>query len=156
MPKQIFRLEREWMHLSPEERQAQRESKVRPIIESFYQFIEGIRTVKGKLHTGIGYAQNQRRALMEFLSNGQLEASNNLAEQSIKPIVIGRKNYLFSTSVKGAKANAMAYTLIETAKANGLNVYRYLTYKTSKLRIFSKSTAIGGLFTLVKNNSREL
>ena len=130
---QIFRLEREWMHLSPEERQAQRESKVRPIIESFYQFIEGIRTVKGKLQTAIVYAQNQRRALTEFLSNGRLEISNNLAEQAIRPVVVGRKNYLFSTSVKGAQANAMAYTLIETAKANGLNVYRYLTYLFEKL-----------------------
>ena len=130
---QIFRLERELIHLSPEERQIQRESKIRPIIESFYQFIEGIRTVKGKLQTAIVYAQNQRRALTEFLSNGRLEISNNLAEQAIRPVVVGRKNYLFSTSVKGAQANAMAYTLIETAKANGLNVYRYLTYLFEKL-----------------------
>ncbi len=121
------------IHLSPEERQIQRESKIRPIIESFYQFIEGIRTVKGKLQTAIVYAQNQRRALTEFLSNGRLEISNNLAEQAIRPVVVGRKNYLFSTSVKGAQANAMAYTLIETAKANGLNVYRYLTYLFEKL-----------------------
>ena len=117
---QIFRLERELVHLSPEERQIQRESKIRPIIESFYKFIGGLRTVKGKLPTTIVYVQNQRRALTEFLSNGRLEISNNLAEQAIRPVVVGRKNYLFSTSVKGAQANAMAYTLIETAKANGL------------------------------------
>ncbi len=101
--------------------------------QTIQQLIEGIRTVKGNLQTEIVYAQNQRQALTEFLSNGQLEASNNLAEQAIKPIVVGRKNYLFSTSVKGAKANAMAYTLIETATANGLNVYRYLTYLFEKL-----------------------
>ncbi len=121
------------MHLSPEERQIQKKSKIRPIIESFYQFIGRIRTVKGKLQTAIAYAQNQRRALTEFLSNERLEISNNLAEQAIRPVVVGRKNYLFSTSVKGAQANARAYILIETAKANGLNVYRYLTYLFEKL-----------------------
>lgn len=65
---------------------------------------------------------------MTFLEDRRLEASNNLAEQAIKTIVIARKNFLFSTSVKEAEANTIAYSIIETAKANGLNVYKYLTY----------------------------
>ena len=70
---------------------------------------------------------------MRFLEDGNLEASNNLAEQGIRPIAIGRKNYLFSTSMKGATANAMAYTIIETAKANRLNPSKYLNYLFEKL-----------------------
>lgn len=54
-------------------------------------------------------------------------SSNNLAERSIRPLTIGRKNFLFSTSFNGAKANAVAYSIIETAKANGLNAFKYLT-----------------------------
>ena len=71
--------------------------------------------------------------LLRFLEDGNLEASNNLAEQAIRPIAIGRKNYLFSTSMKGATANAMAYTIIETAKANNLNPSKYLNYLFEKL-----------------------
>ena len=84
--------------------------------------------MKGKLQTAVMYALNQKVELLRFLEDGNLEASNNLAEQGIRPIAIGRKNYLFSTSMKGATANAMAYTIIETAKANDLNVYTYLEY----------------------------
>ncbi|MEF2889096.1 MAG: transposase [Turicibacter sanguinis] len=65
---------------------------------------------------------------LTFLEDRNLEASNNLSEQAIGPIAIGRKNYLFSTSMKGVTANAMAYTIIETAKANSLNSSKYLTY----------------------------
>ena len=70
---------------------------------------------------------------MRFLEDGNLEASNNLAEQAIRPLAIGRKNYLFSTSMKGAAANAMAYPIIETAKDNGLNPSKYLNYLFEKL-----------------------
>ena len=79
------------------------------------------------------YALNQKVELFRFLDDGNLEASSNLAEQAIRPIAIGRKNYLFSTSMKGATANAMAYNLIETAKANSLNPSKYLNYLFEKL-----------------------
>ena len=65
---------------------------------------------------------------MAFLKDGRLEASNNRAERAIKTVVIGRKNYLFSTSLSGAEANTIIYSVIETAKEHGLNVYKYLTY----------------------------
>ncbi len=89
--------------------------------------------MKGKLQTAVMYALNQKVELLRFLDDGNLEASNNLAEQAIRPIAIGRKNYLFSTSMKGATANAMAYTILETAKANSLNPSKYLTYLFQKL-----------------------
>lgn len=130
---QIFEVERTLKDLEPEERQKQRQILIRPIIEAFYDFISGFHPMKGKLQTAVTYALNQKDELMEFLNDGRLEASNNLAEQAIKSVVIGRKNHLFSTSLKGAEANSIAYTLIETAKANGLNAYRYLTYLFEKI-----------------------
>jgi transposase len=68
-----------------------------------------------------------------FILDGRLEISNNRAERSIKPFVIDRKNFLFSNTPRGAKASAVMFSLIETAKENGLNPYSYLTY------IFRKS-----------------
>lgn len=60
--------------------------------------------------------------------DGRLEISNNRAERSIKPFVIGRKNFLFANTPRGARASAIMFSVIETAKENGLNPYAYLTY----------------------------
>ena len=63
----------------------------------------------------------------KFLTSPRLELSNNRAERSIKPFVIGRKNWMFNNTPKGATASAILYSIIETAKENGLNPYDYLT-----------------------------
>ncbi len=74
------------------------------------------------------YAKNYKVGLTNYLKDGNCVISNNLAENSIRPFTIGRKNWLFSGSPKGAAASAAIYSLVETAKANGLNPYRYLTF----------------------------
>lgn len=130
---QIFRFEKTIKDLSPEQRQKQRQLIIKPVIEEFFKWLESFYVMKGKLQTAVMYALNQKVELLRFLDDGNLEASNNLAEQAIRPIAIGRKNYLFSTSMKGATANAMAYTIMETAKANSLNPSKYLTYLFEKL-----------------------
>jgi transposase len=66
--------------------------------------------------------------LVAFLEDGRLEINNNRSEQSIKPVIIGRKNWLFSNTLKGARASAVIYSIVETAKANGLNPYYYLRH----------------------------
>jgi len=66
--------------------------------------------------------------LLNFLLDGRLEVSNNRAERSIRPFTVGRKNWLFSYSAKGAKASAAAYSIVETAQANGLVPFMYLQY----------------------------
>jgi len=63
-----------------------------------------------------------------YLVDGRLEISNNRAERSIKPFVIGRKNFLFANTPRGAESSAVIFSIIETAKENGLNPYAYLTY----------------------------
>ena len=125
---QIFKIERELQELSPEERYEQRQLQVKPVIEAFYDFLGSFIPMKGKLQTAVHYVLNQKKELMAFLKDGRLEASNNRAERAIKTVVIGRKNYLFSTSLSGAEANTIIYSVIETAKEHGLNVYKYLTY----------------------------
>jgi len=67
------------------------------------------------------------------LLDGRLEISNNRAEREIKPFVLGRKNWLFSNTAKGATASAIAYSIIETAKANSLNPFYYLTFLFERL-----------------------
>lgn len=65
---------------------------------------------------------------MRYLEDGHCSFTNNLSENAIRPFTVGRKNWLFSSSPKGAEASALTYTMVEMAKANGLNVYRYLEY----------------------------
>ena len=72
------------------------------------------------------YAQNHRESLRIYLQDGRCELSNNTAEQRAKSYAIGRKNSLFHTSVAGANASSIIYSIVETAKANNLNVYQYL------------------------------
>ncbi len=79
-----------------------------------------------KLAEAVTYARNQQAALCAFLEHGDVEISNNTAENAIRPFAVGRKNWLFSDTVKGAESGAIVYTLVETAKANGLGPYAYL------------------------------
>jgi transposase len=81
-----------------------------------------------KLGKAFSYADNQKAGLMNYLLDGNCSISNNLAENSIRPFTIGRKNWLFSVSPKGAEASAGIYTLIETAKANGLSPMKYIQF----------------------------
>jgi len=129
----IFSLERKWGRLSPEERLSKRQEETLPVLISFFNWLEGIQTMKGKLGLAVNYAINYKEDLMVFTKDGRLEASNNLMEGSIRPTVIGRKNFLFSQSEEGAEANAVFYTLVESAKANGLDPQLYLAHLLERL-----------------------
>ena len=83
----------------------------------------------------IAFALGQWRKLIHYLDHPQLTPDNNSCEQAIRPFVIGRKNWLFSGSPRGAAASALLYSLIETAKANGLELYGYLRELFEKLPI---------------------
>ena len=88
---------------------------------------------KSKLGEAITYSLNQFEKLTAFLKDGRLEIDNNRSERSIKPFVIGRKNWLFANTPRGAKASATIYSVIETAKENGLNPFKYLMYLFEQL-----------------------
>jgi len=126
----MFEVERKIneLKLNPNERLLKREELLKPLMDEFYVWLDTIGECSGKLKEAVNYALNQKESLYRMLEDGRLQLSNNLAEQKIRPVAMGRKNYLFSTSERGAAANAIAYTLIETAKLNGIIPYEYLKY----------------------------
>ena len=83
------------------------------------------------LKKAIKYTQNCRPYMMNYLQDGHCSLSNNPSENSIRPLVIGRKNFLFSDTQDGANASMMVYSFIETAKANGVDSYRYISFVLS-------------------------
>ncbi|NLJ79934.1 MAG: transposase [Firmicutes bacterium] len=84
------------------------------------------------LGKAVQYCLNQWDKLNGFLLDGRLKIDNNRAERSIKPFVIGRKNFLFSQTPKGAAASAMIYSMVESAKENNLKTYEYLEYASQR------------------------
>jgi len=123
----LFYLEREFKELSAEDRKSKRFEKSKPVLENFFRWVSELNPTKGsKLEKAVNYAQNHEETLSNFLTDGKLELSNNAAERCAKSYAIGRKNSLFHTSVDGAKASAVLYSLVETAKANHLNVFQYI------------------------------
>ena len=113
------------------------------MVDSFWQWCDQAEALpKSRLGKALIYAQNQRKALNQILNFGEIDLSNNASERNMKSYVIGRKNWLFSTSPKGAEANAIWMSLIESAKANGLTPFKYLQdiiEKISKLPVFVKA-----------------
>ena len=136
MIRDLSNKEKAFADMSTEERQAAREKEETPIQEKFWQWIDanqGRCLPKSLLGKAFIYAQNQKDGLMNYLQYGNCDMTNNVAENSIRPFVVGRKNWEFSTAVQGAEASAAAYSIIETAKANGLDCRKYLTYLFEKL-----------------------
>jgi transposase len=122
----LFHLEKSLKGLPPEERLAQRQKLITPLLDEFWQWTEQT-FMNGALKKAVQYALNLKKDLMQFMHDGRVMMSNNKAELNIRPTTVGRKNYYFSTSETGAKANAISYSIVETAKANKLNVTKYLT-----------------------------
>lgn len=132
----LFAIERELAELTVEERYSKRLEQSQPVLEAFSAWLNiKSRQVLPKSAFGqaIAYSKNIWPKLINFLKDGRLEISNNRAERAIKPFVIGRKNFLFSNTPKGATASAIIYSMIETAKANGLSPYHYLEYLFNQL-----------------------
>jgi len=125
----LFSLERDFANLTAEERFRKRQELSRPVLNEFYEWLSVFDPPpKTGLYTAVTYARNQRGYLERYLEDGRLEISNNRAERSIKPFVVGRKNWLFANTPRGARASAIMFSIIETAKENRLKPYEYLTY----------------------------
>lgn len=117
--------------LSHDKRKEKRQKASKAILEAFWSWVKetlGIPTTNEKLTTALGYVQNQRKYLETFLEDGRVAISNNLCESHIRPFATARRSWLFADTPKGATANAVLYTLVETARANRRNVYEYLNY----------------------------
>lgn len=81
-----------------------------------------------RLARALTYARNQEKYMMTYLEDGHCSISNNLSENSIRPVTVGRRNWLFRDTTDGADVSMMVYSLLETARANGLNPQKYLEY----------------------------
>lgn len=125
----LFAIEKSLASLPPEERYEQRLKQEKPVLDALQAWAHTLRVApKSALGRALYYLEEQWPYLLRYLEDGRLEISNNRAERSIKPFVIGRKNFLFANTPGGAKGSATIYSIIETAKENGLDPYRYLTY----------------------------
>lgn len=132
----LFAIEREIKDATTEERLKVRTERSRPVVDAFSAWLRMQRPrvlPKSTLGMAIAYCQNQWEKLIVFLQDGRLELDNNRSERSIKPFVIGRKNWLFANTPRGAGASATVYSIIETAKENGLNPLTYLTWLFEEL-----------------------
>jgi len=127
----LFKIEREIKDQSFDKRYEVRNKKAKPILDEFRDWLDSVQPYvapKSKIGGAINYSINQWECLIRYLLDGRIECSNNRAERSVKPFVINRKNFLFATSVAGARATAVYHSFTETAKENGLDSFRYLTH----------------------------
>ena len=126
--RRLYKIEKEIKDLSVEERYRQRQKLSVPLLQDFKTWVDKNigKVEKGSLtHKALVYSRNQWPKIIRYCDDGRLHMSNILAENAIRPFVIGRKNWLFADTSNGAKASATLYSLIESAKANGLEPYKY-------------------------------
>jgi transposase len=127
----LFQLEETFAELPPEERYDKRLEQEKPVLDALLAWANetsGKAAPKSALGKALHYLLEQWPYLIRYLEDGRLELSNNRAERSIKPFVMGRKNWLFANTPAGAQSSAVIYSLIETAKESGLDPYRYLLW----------------------------
>jgi transposase len=145
---ELYGVERTLREADPLTRQAERQQRSRPILDTIKQWLDTTAPrvlPKGLLGKAIAYALGQWPILTTFLDDGHLEIDNNTAENAIRPFVVGRKNWLFAGSPKGAEVSALLYSLIETAKANGLEPWAYLNHLFEHLPTAKTAEAIAAL-----------
>ena len=132
----LYAIEKQIKDLSPEQRYLIRQEKSRPILDDLKQWCDQSVTKTSKesaLGKAIRYLLNQWPYLIRYLEDGNLQIDNNAAERHIKPFVIGRKNWLFNQTPRGADASAILYSVVQTAIANNLEPFEYLSYLFTEL-----------------------
>ena len=123
----LFLIERTLKGKSPEEIKRIRNAEEAPILEEFFAWLDTLNPAGGsRLDKAVHYSKSQKQNLLGYLKDGRLEISNNSCERKCKAYAMGRRNFLFHDTVDGADASAIVYSLVETAKMNGLNTYSYL------------------------------
>jgi len=140
--KQLYVIEREIKDDPPDKKLIIRREKSQPIIDTIRAWINTkffkAQELGGAIAKAFIYLNNQFTKLKVYLTDGRLGIDNNGAENHIRPMVLGRKNWLFATSIKGAEAIATWYTIIETAKANGLDPYHYLKHLMTEFPYYQR------------------
>lgn len=133
----LYKIEELLRNQSPEERYAERQKQSKPLLEAFFGWLhtlEGSVNRSSKIGEAVLYALNQEKYLKAYLEDGHLSIDNSAAERAIKNFAIGRRNWLFSKSIKGAEASATVYSITETALLNGLKPYDYVAYILERMK----------------------
>ena len=133
---EIMHLDNGYDDLSPRDRKRQRQLNLKQKVDDYFAWAKikyGQVTHNSTIGKALAYSINQEEYLRKFLEDGNIPMDNNYAEQAIRPFTIGRKNFVITESDKGAKASAVIYSLAETAKANGLNTYKYFEFLLTEM-----------------------
>ncbi len=149
--RKLYAIEQRIKDKCEEDRYRIRQEESKPVLDKMKQWLDKQQALvppKSLLGKAITYGLNQWPYLICYLESRLLDIDNNAAERAIKPFVIGRKNWLFAHSVKGARASAILYSLVETAKANGLEPYAWLTYVLKHLPETEPGSSIEHLLPL--------
>ena len=120
----------------PEKKYEARQTQAKPLIDAYFAWLHTLENDvdrSSKIGDAILYTLNREQYLRRYLEDGHLSIDNNECERAIKNFAIGRRNWLFSKSIRGAEASAVVYSITETAILNGLRPYNYLTYALEKI-----------------------
>ena len=127
----IYREDEKLKDLPPDERLEKRDLIVKPLVEAYFAWVHNNQAksmTKSKTSSGLSYSVNQEKYLRTFLEDPYVPLDNNAAERAIRNFCIGKKNFVMIDTISGAKSSAIIYSLVETAKANNLNIYEYMKY----------------------------
>lgn len=134
----IYDMEGTLKNRSPQERLKERQTSIKPLVEEYFAWIkdvfrQGLVLPKSETARGLAYSINQEKYLKVFLTDGEVPIDDSASERALRNFTIGRKNWMTINTVRGAQASAVIYSITETARANGLNVYYYIKYLLEQL-----------------------
>jgi transposase len=134
-------------NLPPDEYLKRRRKMAIPIWKEFHIWLVKMKSkvAEGKLSEAINYSLNQYQNLVRYLKYPEITPDNNIAENAIRPFCVGRKNWLFNSSPRGAYSSAALYSLVETAKINNVEPYQYLTYLFSEIQNITPESDLDAL-----------
>lgn len=158
----LYKVEELIRDKTPEERYKERQKQSRPVADALFAWLHSMEDDVDRsslIGDAVLYTLNQERYLRRYLEDGHLSIDNNSAERAIKNFAVGRHNWLFAKSIRGADASALVYSIVETALLNGLKPYLYLTYvleKLPQLGAFPKPEELDRLLPWSKELPKEL
>lgn len=133
----LYKVEELIKDKTPEERYKERQKQSRPVVDALFEWLHSMEDSVDRsslIGDAILYTLHQETYLRRYLEDGHLSIDNNSAERAIKNFAVGRRNWLFAKSIRGADASAIVYSITETALLNGLKPYVYLTYVLDQMR----------------------
>ena len=158
----LYKVEELVKDKSPEERYKERQKQSRPVADALFEWLHSMEDSVDRsslIGDAVLYTLNQEEYLRRYLEDGHLSIDNNSAERAIKNFAVGRRNWLFAKSIRGADASAIVYSIIETALLNGLKPYLYLMYVLERLRQigpFPKSEDLDSLLPWSKDLPKDI